>query len=238
MSALSRVVLPAWVAPETEDAAAVAHRRPQDRGTVLADGAGRDETVEIAVGRQELADIDRPVAARDVGDDHMEAAPVGQRGIDERLRQVDAPPRGVQHALDHVTDLGVGQRQRKSLRHSPASGEHAVRSIDPYLFDRGIVEVGLKRTVPRHRGEHLAHARRLVVDGTEPAGEGEIIVSLHLCAGDLCRELRIARRVGALRPQPLSHALGDDEGGRGGRGEGRHRSILASGGTGIRKLST
>ena len=57
--------------------------------------------------RAELADVDRPVRARDVGDHDVQPRPVGQRRVDERRAQVDAATGRVQHPLDQVAHLAA-----------------------------------------------------------------------------------------------------------------------------------
>jgi len=150
---------------------------------------------------------------------------IGQRGVDERLAEIDAAARGLQHPFDEVADRGIRQRQRDALRDSPARDEDAVGGVDPQLLDRRVVEISLERPVAGDRGEHVADAGGLVVDRGEAAREGEVVVAPHLGQGDGCRDVRLARRIGPFGAEPLPHALGHSSGGSGDRS---HRRIIAS----------
>ncbi len=55
-------------------------------------------------------------APGDVGDHDVQAAAVRHRGVHERLTQVDAATRGVQHPLDEVADRSVGQGESGGAR--------------------------------------------------------------------------------------------------------------------------
>ncbi len=223
-----------------EDALSVAHRVSEDRGGARCDRSGRDEAVEVAERGQELPHVHGPVPAGDVGDDDVEATAVGKRRVDERLAQVDPATGGLQHPLDEIAHRGVGEGEGNALRHPGAGDEDAVGSVDPELLDGRVVEVRLQRAVARDGCEHLAHARRLVVDRRESAGQGEVVVAADLAARDVRGELGIAGGIGPLSPQPLAHALGDHRRGSGG-------CIAVAGDTGessqdrtsgVRKLST
>ena len=197
-----------------QDAASRAHRVPQQSRGGRRQRSGGHETVEVAERRQELADVHGPVAAGDVGDDDVQSAAVGKRCVDERLAQVDAATGGMQHPLHQIAHLRVGEGERHALGDAAAGDEDPIGGVQPHLLDRRIVEVGLQRSEAGDGGEHLADARRLVVHDAQPAGEREVVVAPHLGSRDLGRELEVARRVGALRPKPLAHTLGHQDGRR------------------------
>ncbi len=176
----------------------------------------------------------------------MEAGPVGQGGVDERLAEVDAAAGGVQHPLDEIAHLCRGERERHALAAPLARDEDPVGRVDPQLLDGRVVEVGLQRPVAGDGGEHLAHARRLVVDEGEPAREGEVVVALHLGPHHLRRAVGVSGGVGLLGPQALADPLDDACGraravaGRKGRGcvHEAHPGILPTPRPARRKLST
>ena len=66
-----------------EDVAAGEHGRAQKYRALGGDRAELDQPAERADALRELAHVDCPVAARDVGDDHVQAGAVGQRCVDE-----------------------------------------------------------------------------------------------------------------------------------------------------------
>ena len=148
------------------------HRVAQQGGGFRGDRAGGDQPAEVTVRRQELADVDRPVPARDVGDHHVKPAAVGKRGVDERLTQVDATAAGLQHPLHQIPHGGVGEHERHPLGDAGPRHEDAVGSVDPHLLDRRIVEVRLQRSEARDGGQHLPHARGLVVDRRQSRAPG------------------------------------------------------------------
>jgi hypothetical protein len=74
----------------------------------------------------------------------MESMPLREHRVDERAAQVDAATRGLEHPLDQLGHLSIGQHQVGQLVPSVASDEHAVRTVDPDLLDRRVVEERLQ----------------------------------------------------------------------------------------------
>jgi hypothetical protein len=64
------------------------------------------------------------VLPRDLRDDDVQALPARERGVDERGGEVEAPPRGHEHALDEVTHLGGVQENGGQLGAAVPSGKH------------------------------------------------------------------------------------------------------------------
>lgn len=90
-----------------------------------------------------LADVDDPVGARDVGDDRVQALAAGQGRVDERARQVEAPPRDLEHPLDELAHLRCGEDRRGELGLAVPRDEHLLRGVDPDLLDVRVVESNL-----------------------------------------------------------------------------------------------
>jgi hypothetical protein len=68
-----------------------------DRGLEELRGLSREraqlnQVVQVVGLDDELADVDMPVLARDIGDDHVQPRPIGQDGVHEWAGQVDPPP--------------------------------------------------------------------------------------------------------------------------------------------------
>src|SRR6266702_395275 len=79
---MSRVVLPAWVAPATtmfSPATTAASRKRAGAGH----GAEPDEFIQGVRAQDEFADVDGPVPPGDVGDDHVQPGAVGEGGVHE-----------------------------------------------------------------------------------------------------------------------------------------------------------
>ena len=120
----------------------------------------------------------------------MQPAAVRKRRVDERLAEVHPAPGGMEHPLDEVAHHSVRERQRQTLRRAVPRDEDTVRSVDPQLLDRRIVEIGLQGPVPQHAREDLPLASLLVLDDGEAAGGGDVVVPADLLARDPSRLLR------------------------------------------------
>ena len=164
----------------------------------------------------------------------MKTATVGQGGINERLAQIDAPARALQHALDKIAHGAVSERERGAVRDSPAGKEDLVGRVDPHLFYRRIIEIRLQRSEARERSEHLTQAACLVVNGRDTSRQREVVVPAQLGAGDRRGTIRFGGRVEPLGANTVAHALGDG----GGCGCWSHRSIITNSAWAVPKLST
>jgi hypothetical protein len=86
-----RLVLPTWVPPDTStfrpEATAACRKRAAWEGIV----PRREELMEAVGLQHERSDVDRHVAAGDVGDDDVQPGAVGHRGVDEWRADVDPP---------------------------------------------------------------------------------------------------------------------------------------------------
>ena len=90
---------------------------------------------------------------------------------------------------------------------------HTPVAVDPHLLDAGVVEERLQHPEPAHRGEHVPHTRRLVLDESAAAGERPVIVPSHLSASECPGAVGIRRGVHALGAQTAPHEAGDGRGG-------------------------
>src|SRR6266568_819382 len=151
--ALSMVVLPTWVPPDT-DVQARRHTCLEEAGGLLGQRAGGHQLVQGMQAQDELADVDCHVLAGDLRDDDVQPRTVRQHRVDERRREIDAPAGRPQHPLDELGHLAGGEDQRGELRAAPARDEHAAGLVDPDLLDRPVVEERLQRTEPGDRVEH------------------------------------------------------------------------------------
>lgn len=112
----------------------------------MGERAVRNEVVHGRGADDEAPDVDRPVLTSDVGDRDMQPAPVRQRRIDERLRQVQASARDAQHALDEVAHLIGFEHDGRQLAASTSRNEDPTGFVDPQFFHEWVVEVRLQRT--------------------------------------------------------------------------------------------
>ncbi|MBP2419692.1 hypothetical protein JOF37_000526 [Microbacterium imperiale] len=183
-----------------------------------------DEVIEGAVAAQELPDVHRPVPS-DVGDRDVQAGTVREGCVGERLAQVDAAPRRVQHPFGQVAHLRLGQRQRDPLAASAPRHEDAVGGVDPQLLDARVIQQRLQRPVPRQGREDLPHHRRLVVHRRRAAREREVVVMTHLGRRHPLRRIRMLPRVDALSAQPVAHPIDEGERRRRRRDRGRRKRL-------------
>lgn len=168
-----------------------------------------DELLQGADALLELPHVDGPVRARHVRDRDVQPRPVGQGRVDERRRQVDPTARVLQHPLDEVAHLSIGQHERGQLGHAGSRDEHARRRVDPDLLDRRVVEERLKRAVPGDGCHDLARRARLVAQRRVRSGERPFGVPAHLLVRVPRRERLVAGEIDALTEHPPAHPLGD-----------------------------
>ena len=112
----------------------------------------------------------------DVRDHHVQPTAVGQHRVDERGGQVDPAARRLEHLLDQVTDLGVGQDDRRQLAATPAGDEDPARTVDPDLLDRRVLEQPLQRAEAGDRVVDPASHVRTVVQRRQRAADAALLV--------------------------------------------------------------
>ena len=181
------------------------HGRLEEARRLGGEGAQPHEVVEAARRSDELADVDAPVPPHDVGDHHVEPAAVGQRRVDERRAQVDAPPGGAQHPLDEVLHARIGQDRRGQLRAAAARDEDAAGVVDPDLLDLVVVEVALQRPEAGDRVEQLAHQRVGLLRAARQ--QGRVVRLRHDRPHARGHLAQVTRRVQALAAQRLAHLV-------------------------------
>ena len=148
---LSKVVFPAWVPPATMMLRPARHCGFEEVSRGPGHRLQRHQLVQRRRSEDELADVHRPMNSGDVRDHHVQTAAVGQHRVDERGREIDPAAGRLQHLLDQVTDLGVGENDRGQLAAPTASDEHPAGAVDPDLLDRRVLEQPLQRTEPGYR---------------------------------------------------------------------------------------
>ena len=92
----------------------------------------------------ELPDIDGPMPARHVRDDHVEPGPVGKGSVHERRGHVQPSAGAFQHPLNQIADLLLTEAQRSQLGLTVPGHKNFVGSVQPNLFDGWIVQEGLE----------------------------------------------------------------------------------------------
>ena len=162
----------------------------------------------------------------------MQPRAVGERRVDERGTEVDAATGALQHPLDEIAHLGIGQDDLRALGHPVACDEDRVWRVDPDLLDLGVVEVGLQRPKPRERRDELARGLGLVGEKGHGAAECPLAVPAHLVVNVPCRELRVGAQICAVASHPLPNLVRDL-----GKGVG-HLPIIRDTGQRRRRLST
>ena len=116
--------LPCLRAAGHEDVEPRRHGSLEEARRLPGEGAQPDEVVHRVGLDHELAHVDVPVVAGDVGDDDVQPDAVREHGIDEGRAEVDPSPRRLQHALDEVAHLVVRQQGGGELSDAVAGHEH------------------------------------------------------------------------------------------------------------------
>jgi hypothetical protein len=168
--------LPGLRAAGHQDVETRDHRGMQEARRLRGQRTQLDELVETGGTHHELADIDGGEAAGDPVEHHVHAMTRGKRGVDERQAQVDPATAGLEQPLDQLVDLCTRQDGRGQLMPPVARDEHPRRVVDPYLLDRGVVEVLLQSSVTGHPGQQLVEHRRLVPDRGDCTGQALPVV--------------------------------------------------------------
>jgi hypothetical protein len=84
----------------------------------------------------------------------MKSRSIDESGIDEWGRQIEAPATCSKHPLDEVLDLFGGQDNIRKNVTPRLRTEDLSRSVDPDLFDLGVIEEGLQSTEPGDLIDH------------------------------------------------------------------------------------
>jgi len=192
-----------------EDVEPGGDRGLQEASRLRGDRVQRDQLVEAVRLQDELADVDRHVAAGDVGDDDVQAGAIGHGRVDEGGRHVDPPSRRAQHPLNQIAELTRGQDGRRQLAATAAGDEDPTRLIHPDLFDLGVVQVALQRAEARHPVQDVADHGLDVTDGRQRRRQR----ALGVVGDDVPHKSpngpRIGERVEAATPDELPHLAVD-----------------------------
>ena len=179
---LSSVVLPAPTAPATtiESPAVTAGVEEARRG-----GRARAEVDELGARvraqSDELPDVHRPVV-RDRWDRDVQAAAVGEAGIDERLGTVEPSTGARQHALHDLLDVARVEDETGELVLSVPSDEHPTGLVDPDLLDLGVLHHRRQGAEPDDPLPERLHV--VVAERRQPAVE----VAIPVVGDDLVDE--------------------------------------------------
>ena len=155
--ALSSVVLPAPVPPDTRtlSRAATAHA---SRATT----AGGAKAAERDGPGAEAADGEAGPVDRQRRDDGVDPGPVGQAGVDQGRRAVDAQAEGRHHLLDEVLDGGRVEDDRHPLEAPAPLDPHPARAVDHDLGDVGVGQDGSRGPRPHTSASTSPHQPGLV----------------------------------------------------------------------------
>ncbi len=144
-------------APRHEDVEPGPHR-PRQQG----DHRRRGEGGEGDGPGPEAADGEAGTVDRQRGDDGVDPGPVGQAGVDQGRRAVDAQPEGRHHLLDEVLDGGRVEDHGHPLQAPGPLHPHPPRAVDHDLGDVGVGQDRLQGPETAHLGQHLPHHPGLV----------------------------------------------------------------------------
>ena len=137
----------------------------------------------------------------------MQALAAGKGCVDERAGQVQAPAGDLEHAFDQVTDLGRFEDRGGQLGLAVAGDEHLVRSVDPDLLDRRVVEVGLERAEAAERVFQGLSGAGAVDQRWRMAAQGAVVVVVQRLADQVPQTGAVAHRVDAASSDQLAHLV-------------------------------
>ena len=195
---LSMVVFPAWVPPPIRR---FRPARTEASRNSAADGVRlwRSTSSESRDGADhELADVDGREATADALEHDVEPVPLRKHRVDERATQVDPAPGGLEHPLDQLGDLGVGEHQVGQLVAPVARHEDPVGTVDPDLLDGRVVEQRLQRPEARDPGDQLGHHAVDVGDRRHHPGQAAVVVVADQGLGEAAYGGHLALRVEAV----------------------------------------
>jgi len=197
--------LPSLRAPRDDDIQAGHDAGLKEPGALTGQRAESNKLVEGGDGQHELADVDRPGSASHVGNHDVQPGPVREHRIDERLAQVHPAPRGLEHPLDQVGDLRLGENRRGQLAAPAARHENPAGFVYPHLLDLGVVEISLQGTEAGDRVVDMAGHGRAFPDSRERPGQGALLV----VAEHLVDQTPDGCRVPDGVQSPAAHQLAD-----------------------------
>ena len=131
-----------------DEVGAIEHGRPEERRDV-----GRTQRVEGYGARCEAAHGDARTVDRQGRDDDVDSRSVGQAGIDEGTRAIDAQAEGRHHALDEEIDGVAIDADRGGLKFTATLDPHRARTVDHHLGDQRIGEQRFERPESGGAGE-------------------------------------------------------------------------------------
>ena len=146
------------------------------------------------------------MAPGDIRNHDVDTGPIRQRCVDKRLAEVDPSPGGMQHPLDEITHLFVGQTDREPFGYTSSSRKDPVGRVDPDLLHPRVIQIRLQHPEPRDLGQGAPHAGHFILDQRKTAGQGDIVVPPHLGEREPVSRLRITGWVDPLGSKSVAHA--------------------------------
>lgn len=194
-----------WGYTGDEDVQAGPHRGVEERRGLAGERTEPHHVRERVGPHHVLADVDREVRARDVGDHDVEPLPARQPCVDERAGQVEPPAGGLEHPFHQVAHLLGGQDRAGQLGDAAPGDVHVRRRIDPDLLDLRIVQVRLQRSQPANSVMDLPDNFGHVWQLEENAARGAVRIVRSGLLHELGEPLRFGHRVHATTPDELAH---------------------------------
>jgi len=133
-----------------------------------------------------------------------------QGRVDERARQVEAPPGGLEHLLDEVAHLRGRQDGRGELGRTAPRDEDLRGRVDPDLLDLRVVEVLLQGPEPGDGVEHRADRARGVAERRHDAQRAAGVVVGEGVGDELVDGRSVAQRVDAATTDQLADLALED----------------------------
>ena len=131
-----------------QDVEAPAHARGEELGDRLGEGAEADQVLDLVRLRGELADRQQRAVERQRRDDGVDAAAVGQPGVDHRAGLVDAAAHLADDLVDGAPQVHlVGEVSLHGEQPSAPLHEDLVRAVDHDLADVRVAEERLDGAV-------------------------------------------------------------------------------------------
>ena len=137
----------------------------------------------------------------------MQPVPGREHRVDERLGQVDPAAAGLEHPLDELVDLGLGEDHVGQLVASVAGDEDSTRLVHPDLLDLGIVQEDLERAEAGDAGDQLGDHGRRVGHRGDDTGQAPVVVGTHELLGDAAHAQHVELRVDPLTAYDGPHLL-------------------------------